>query len=639
MNPRVRELEKQLHSASGDTTRRVDILNALFWEIWPIDPKRGAQYATEGLELAQKIAYAKGLAFAKCNLGIVCYSRAQIEQATTNLLDALQWFEENAEPEGQANANHGLAFLYWGFGDFQRGFDSIFKTVNLYEQLNDCDGKAWAFNTLGGFYYDWKDFRQSREYYRKARGIFKDTQNRTGEARALNGLGNAYHFLGEENKALAYQRKSLKIYQSLGNILGASRTLNDMGFIYQSLEQYEKALEYHNKSLEIRQGIGYPQGEASCLLDIGNVYLKENKLQAALEVFQEALLLSEKIKAKLKTCQAHLALYQIYKQLGQPEKALEHHEQFHTIDEEVYHEDNEQKLQNLKAAYSVETSKKEAEIYRLKNVELKTKNEELQQTLKKLHAMQAQLIQSGKMVALGQLVAGIAHEINTPVGAIKSAADVVDRVNVKLQQMLDADETLIEVKHNKHLASVFDILQQNSEITVAGANRILRIIDSLKNFSRLDEADFQKVDIHQGLESTMTLIEHGLKNGIRIIREYGDVPEIYSYPSELNQVFMNLLMNGIQAMDGQGTLTIRTYCADRRVYIEFSDTGKGIPQEKIEGLFEPGFTEKQSQVRMRTGLYTSYSIILKHKGDIKVESELGKGTTFTISIPENLNEA
>lgn len=638
MNARITQLESRLDSTPEESSERVNLLNDLFWQIWALDPRRAEELVSKQMALARKLQYEAGIAYAKCNQGMILFSQARVEQALNNLLEAARWFEENQDTEGQATALHGLALLYWGFGDFERGFDAIQNALNLFGQIDHCDGKGWTLNSLGAFYYDWKDYAHSKETFRKALGIFKQTRNRTGEARALNGLGNAYHLIGDHKKALAYHKRSLKIQQSVGNIVGESRTLNDIGLLLQSHGEFEAALEYHQKSLSIRQQIGYPQGETTNLLDIGDIYLKQKKYDQALRVFQRAQELSERIRAKVKMARAHKALYEIYKTLGQYNKALEHHEKFQTIDEEVYHEDVDKKLKNLKAVYQVESSKKEAEIYRLKNVELKAKNEELQGTLKKLNATQAQLVQAGKMAALGQLVAGITHEINTPMGAIKSAADVIDRVYARAKQVLDAGEAATDSDKIKRLKSVFNILKKNTEITSGGIKRIQKIMQSLKNFSQLDGADFQKFNIHDGLDSALTLIEHEIREGIKICREYGDIPAIYCHPGELNQVFMNLLLNAIQSIDGKGTVSITTYFKKGQVHVRIADTGKGIASEKLDQLFEPGFTEKHARVRMRMGLYTSYNIILKHAGNIKVESQIGEGTCFTVSLPGDLNK-
>jgi len=155
----------------------------------------------------------------------------------------------------------------------------------------------------------------------------------------------------------------------------------------------------------------------------------------------------------------------------------------------------------------------------------------------------------------------------------------------------------------------------------------------LKNFARLDEAEFQKADIHDGIDSTLTLVQHELKNKIEVVKEYGNIPRIFCYPNQLNQMFMNLFVNAAKAIEDNGTIKIETFADDTNVYVKISDTGKGIPPENLAKLFDPGFTTKSSRVGMDLGLSISYNIIQKHKGDITVESELGKGTEFTIILP------
>ncbi|RMF69837.1 MAG: hypothetical protein D6743_01240 [Calditrichaeota bacterium] len=637
MHPKVEHLEACLQAAPDESRERVDLLNELFWQLWPVEHERAGQLAREAHELANKLGYSRGLAYARANVGLLYYTSADVQKAMTTLLDALQWFEEHGERQGEATANHALAFVYWGFGDFQRGFDAVNKALKIFAELDDCDGKGWALNTLGSFYYDWKDYERSLDCMKKSLGIFRETKNLNGQARSLNGIGSIYHAMGNQKKALAFQNRSLKIQRSIANLYGESKTLNDIGQIYQSLQEFDKALEFHQQSLNLRRQLQYRQGETTNLLDIGNIYIQQKRFDEAIEVITRALELSRQIRAKVKISKAHHALYRIYKTMGKFEKALEHHEKYQTAHEEVFHEDNEQKLENLRAAYQIETSQKEAEIYRLRNVELKTKNAALEQTLRKLNATQAQLIQSSKMAALGRLVAGVAHEINTPTGAIKSASDVIGRVTERAKEILAMPEKWHERKVREEIRALLQALEQNNRVTSQGTGRIERIVQSLRRFSALDGSPFQKIDLHECLDSTLTLVEHEIRNGIRVRKEYNRVPEIFGYPGELNQVFMNLILNGIEALNGSGTLTIRTAAERDRAIVKISDTGKGIPPEKIDLLFEPGFTEKDSRIRMRTGLYTSYSIITKHRGEISVKSEVGRGTTFTISLPTDLH--
>lgn len=235
------------------------------------------------------------------------------------------------------------------------------------------------------------------------------------------------------------------------------------------------------------------------------------------------------------------------------------------------------------------------------------------------------------MAALGNLVAGLAHEINTPVGAIKSASDTTRRAITRLQEAVEAG------RDPSDIAPLVQVLGTSSLTTASGADRIAQLVRSLRAFTRIDEAPFQKADIHEGIESTLTLLAAEIPSAVEIVKAYGELVPIYCYPSELNQVFMNLIMNAVQAVGNEGTVRIETSTGSGRVAVAIADTGKGIPPEKIEGLFEPGFTRRHDRVRMRTGLYTSYNIVKNHMGELTVSSESGKGTTFNISLPDNLD--
>ena len=255
------------------------------------------------------------------------------------------------------------------------------------------------------------------------------------------------------------------------------------------------------------------------------------------------------------------------------------------------------------------------------------------EALNRLNATQAQLIHAGKMGALGNLVAGITHEINTPISAINSTTDICNRGINKMIKILESNNGSKDNNNNKILMETIQIVQKNIQNNVPATHRIVRILQSVKNFTRLDEAELQKANIHDGIDSTLTLIEHELKGRIKIITEYGSIPEINCYPGELNQIFMNLLMNAVQAIKDEGTITINTSLEDHHIKIKISDTGAGIVPEKLNSLFEPGFTSKQSRIQMKTGLYTSYNIVHNHHGEINVHSKVGKGTTFTVCLP------
>ncbi len=257
--------------------------------------------------------------------------------------------------------------------------------------------------------------------------------------------------------------------------------------------------------------------------------------------------------------------------------------------------------------------------------ELAVANQELRQT-------QAQLVQSEKMAALGSLVAGIAHEINTPVGAICSMHDTLTRAVGKLKKEIAPDDG-----GDSKLQATIKVIEDASEVIQSGSSRVTTIVRRLRSFARLDEAEMKRVDIHEGLEDTLILVHHELKYHVTVHRNYGDLPHVECYPARLNQVFLNLLVNARQAIEGDGDITITTSHRDDKVYIEIKDNGRGIPEEQVSKIFDPGFTTKGVGVGTGLGLSICYQIIQDHKGEIIVGSKVGEGTTFTIVLPVDLD--
>lgn len=252
-----------------------------------------------------------------------------------------------------------------------------------------------------------------------------------------------------------------------------------------------------------------------------------------------------------------------------------------------------------------------AELYQknAKNVkDLKAALEELKET-------QLQLINSEKMASLGQLVAGVAHEINTPVASIKSNNTIISKLISKIEQE-DIREMFTEI----------------NTIDQEAIQRISNIVVSLKKFVRLDESELQEADINKELDLTLDLIRHETKNKIEIEKHYGQLPLVKCYPNMLNQVFTNMLVNACQAIDRSGKIIITTYYSDGKLVVKFKDNGKGIAKENINKIFTAGYTTKGVGIGTGLGLAISQKIIDKHNGKIQVFSEVGRGTEFVITL-------
>lgn len=272
-----------------------------------------------------------------------------------------------------------------------------------------------------------------------------------------------------------------------------------------------------------------------------------------------------------------------------------------------------------------------------------------------IKAMSAQLLQSEKMASIGQLAAGVAHEINNPIGFVSSNLKTLSDYQDDLSRLLAQYKKLVlYLKEEDNTPSLSEHLEQISSIeedidiefimedltnlvmeSREGTERVKKIVLDLKNFAHPGNDELQQVDINLGIESTLNVVWNELKYKTTIEKDLGEIPHISGYPQQLNQVFMNILVNAAQAIDEKGEIKIKTRHQDGFIEIIFKDTGSGIPEEHLGKLFDPFFTTKDVGKGTGLGLNIAFNIIQKHHGTIDVKSKQGQGTTFTIRIPDH----
>ncbi len=284
------------------------------------------------------------------------------------------------------------------------------------------------------------------------------------------------------------------------------------------------------------------------------------------------------------------------------------------------------------------------------------RNLELAKALQNLKASQAQLVQSEKMASLGQMVAGVAHEINTPLGYVKNNVEMARDLFQEMRGLLDAHKLFLglfasegvdEETIAQQLATVEHMSEElengfpTEEVeglygdTLFGIGQISEMVLNLKNFSRLDQAAVANVNLNDCIDSSLMIAKNLLKHKAEVAKEYAELPRIACSPSQINQVFLNLLTNAAQAIEGSGRVFIKTSFDDDFVYASVQDTGKGISKEHLSRIFDPFFTTKAVGQGTGLGLSISYQIIQKHGGQIRVGSQVGVGTRFLISLPRN----
>ncbi len=290
---------------------------------------------------------------------------------------------------------------------------------------------------------------------------------------------------------------------------------------------------------------------------------------------------------------------------------------------------------------------KNARQYKL---DLEARNQELVRGKAQLERLQAQIVHSEKMASIGQLSAGIAHELNNPVGFLYGNLDLLDvciadllklqrfydQLPLNEQQATEAAELKSQISYTQMVGDLKSIIVDCRD----GAERVKDIVQNLRTFSRLDEAEFKQTDIHEGIKSTIRLLSRYFSGGhVALIKDFGEIPRIDAYSAQLNQVWTNLLVNAAQSLGADGgEVHIKTSEDDDAVYVEVSDSGGGIKPEIMNRIFDPFFTTKAVGEGTGLGLSISFGIIERHNGKIEVRSKIGEGTCFKVHLPKKIRQ-
>lgn len=277
--------------------------------------------------------------------------------------------------------------------------------------------------------------------------------------------------------------------------------------------------------------------------------------------------------------------------------------------------------------------------------QLKKEKAEQDRLMVEIQHAQDQLLQSEKMASIGQLAAGVAHEINNPVGYINSNINSMQNYINEIFELIEKYQAIEEYLPDEHKQNISaaredaeldylkeDVIDLVNE-SIEGVTRVKQIVNDLKNFSRVDEAEWEWADLHSGIDSTLNIVHNEIKYKAEIVKNYADIPDVWCIASQINQVVMNMLVNAAHAIEDRGTITITTGCVDDKVFVSIADSGCGIPEDKLARIFDPFFTSKPVGEGTGLGLSLSFSIIEKHNGTIEVNSEIGKGTEFKITLP------
>jgi signal transduction histidine kinase len=582
-----------------------------------------------------------------------------------------------------------IGITYEHLGRDYIAIDTLQSALKIWEEEDNLHHMAELNNIIARIYLHLKEYDSAEKFADKALENAEKAEDPEALSECYETHSQIYQETDNFEKALFYHKKFLALTDSLQNQeIARERLITQREF---NAERAEKELslilaDRELKDLMVRQMyLEKESNQKQIALLKSNQELQELEKERALQGLK---LTQQELEAEKKDREIeYLHQQQEMQRLALARKEAEEKEQKKTIQLlEKQSQLNEQQLErtSLRKKLSIMTIgllviililiiigyiqkrkdnkllSRQKESILMINKELEEKNNqiarqrdeikhsftELENTIEELKKAQNQLIEVEKMASLGQLTAGIAHEINNPINFVSSNVSPL-RMNItELKEILEtyrnATANGIEsdkIQYARDLEKKYDLDYLITEVDLLlngiseGASRTKEIVQGLRNFSRVDEHVLRSASVHDGLDSTLVLLNNIFKNRIEIEKDYDEnLQSIECYPGQLNQVFMNILNNAIQAIEGAGKILIKTRKIKNRAVIWISDTGKGIPKDHLNRIFDPFFTTKEVGEGTGLGLSISYGIIQQHRGEIKVSSKPGKGTTFKISL-------
>ena len=680
---------------SDDLQQKANDLNNIAWQLRISDSIKAKQYGEQAIELSRTINYKQGVAdglrveafghirIADINNALRCLDEAEIiytfiddvkglavineyrgiiERNSGNsatalelIFKALDQSRQTAFTENEVTNLYQLGVTYKSLANYDKALDYLYKSLSLARITNFILLEGYDLNIIGSIYFETGDYDKALDYYQQGLLIRQKSGDKWGEAGSFDNIGYIYFKLKDYTNAIKYATKSLEITRSIGDKKGEANALLHLAEVFKETNDFSKALRFSNESLQLRKINGDRRGEAEILLLLAELQ-NTNEISEDKDKFKKlttSLMISKEIKANDLASKIYYRLYKQYKLEKNFAEATNYLEQHIQLEKELHKDTINQKVLNLEMSHKAEEAWKEAEAIKLKNAELTDLNNEILQQKKKieealaeLKSTQAQLIQSEKMASLGELTAGIAHEIQNPLNFVNNFSELNKEMIVELK------EEISKGNYNE-VSFIASNIESNEEKINQHGKRADAIVKSMLQHSRTSSGKMELTDINTLCDEYVKLAFHGFRAkdksfNAKFETAFGEnVSKLNLVPQEIGRVVLNLINNAFYAVNErqkaerltqnaegyEPTVIVSTKKEDGKVIISVKDNGNGIAESIKEKIFQPFFTTKPTGEGTGLGLSLSYDIIKAHGGEISLDSKEKEGTEFMIFLP------
>ena len=629
------------------------------------------KYFFNALKIFEELGNKKGIANVYTFIGNIYEQQGNYPDALKNHFASLKINEEIGEKIGIANSYHNIGIIYYRLGNWPDALKNYFDALKIFEEIGDKKGIATSYNSIGIIYYEQGNYTDALKHHFNALRIREEIGGKKGIAESYGNIGIIYEQQGNWPDALKHYFASLKIREEIGDKTGIAIAYNNIGLIYSEQGNWPDAFKNHFAALKIREELGDKKGIANCYINLGEINTKLKNYTEAKNYLDYGLSLSKEIGAKdaikdsyknlavLDSATAASPLTPLQKRGEYWKDAYLHHKLFILYRDSLVNEENTKKTVQTKMQYEfdkkeiatkAEQDKKDivqrniryamiagAAVLLLLLILLLHRYQFIQKTRKQLQEAfdnlkkaQEQLVQSEKLASLGALTAGIAHEIKNPL-------NFVTNFSLLSTELVDEFVNATDETERKEIAA--DLKMNLNKINEHG-RRADSIVKNMLEHSRSGSSEKQPTDINRICEEYLNLAFHGMRasspgfNCQMITHLDKNVPPVNCVAQDISRVILNLINNAFDELKkkNDGVLEITTQKVNDKVVIKVKDNGGGIPDQLKDKIFEPFFTTKPSGQGTGLGLSLSHDIIKSHGGTLEVESRVGEGTTFIISL-------